>query len=126
MSVIEDIDLRPTDVADDDDEVSGTHLDEEEILGSSLDEHRWEDSVEETSNEDQEEQEVGSIMAQEEEPRQEEVSFFSLVSRGKQSHSEGKLQEALSFFLRAVDLKPGDPEVQLMTIQLYRRLSERS
>uniref|UniRef100_A0AAQ4RI37 ERC6L n=1 Tax=Gasterosteus aculeatus aculeatus TaxID=481459 RepID=A0AAQ4RI37_GASAC len=71
MSVIEDIDLRPTDVADDDDEVSGTHLDEEEILGSSLDEHRWEDSVEETSNEDQEEQEVGSIMAQEEEPRQE-------------------------------------------------------
>lgn len=55
-----------------------------------------------------------------------EVSFFSLVSRGKQSHSEGKLQEALSFFLRAVDLKPGDPEVQLMTIQLYRRLSERS
>ncbi|KAL6114998.1 ercc6l [Pungitius sinensis] len=198
MSLIEDVDLRPTDVADDDDdELSGTHHDEEEILGSSLDEHRREDSVEETSNEEQEPgqevssimeeeeepgqevssimeeeeepgqevnsiieeeeepgqevnsimeeeeepgqevnsimeeeeepgQEVNSIMEEEEEPAQEELSFFSLVSRGKQSRSEGNLHEALSFFLRAVDLKPGDPEVQLMTIQLYRRLSERS
>ncbi|KAM9360857.1 DNA excision repair protein ERCC-6-like [Symphorus nematophorus] len=53
-------------------------------------------------------------------------SFDSLVSRGKQNYSEGKLDEALSFFLRAIDMKPGDTEVQFLTIQLYRQLSQRS
>nr|XP_033474592.1 DNA excision repair protein ERCC-6-like [Epinephelus lanceolatus] len=56
----------------------------------------------------------------------EEESFDSLVSRGKEFRSKGKLDEALGFFLRAIDIKPGDPEIQLMTIQLYRQLSQRS
>lgn len=58
--------------------------------------------------------------------RSEEESYDSLVSRGRENYSKGKLDDALSFFLRAIDIKPGDPEIQLMTIQLYRQLSQRS
>ncbi|TMS01324.1 DNA excision repair protein ERCC-6-like [Larimichthys crocea] len=53
-------------------------------------------------------------------------SYDALVSRGRENYSKGKLDDALSFFLRAIDIKPGDPEVQHMTIQLYRQLSQRS
>lgn len=53
-------------------------------------------------------------------------TFESLVSRGKECLISGQLENALDFFLRAIDIKPGDPEVQLMTIQLYRQLSHRS
>lgn len=53
-------------------------------------------------------------------------TFESLVSRGKEHLINGQLENALDFFLRAIDIKPGDPEVQLMTIQLYRQLSHRS
>ncbi|CAJ1069604.1 DNA excision repair protein ERCC-6-like [Xyrichtys novacula] len=56
----------------------------------------------------------------------EEENYDSLVSRGKENYSKGKLDDALSFFLRAIDIKPGDPEIQFMTIQLYRQLSNRS
>jgi len=52
---------------------------------------------------------------------EEEESFLSLVRRGKEMKSEGKLDEALGLFLRAIDMNPGEPEVQLMTIQLYRQ-----
>ncbi|XP_073321471.1 DNA excision repair protein ERCC-6-like [Pagrus major] len=52
-------------------------------------------------------------------------SYDSLVSRGREYYSKGELDDALSFFLRAIDIKPGDPEIQLMTIQLYRQLSQR-
>uniref|UniRef100_A0A4W6DWU8 DNA excision repair protein ERCC-6-like n=1 Tax=Lates calcarifer TaxID=8187 RepID=A0A4W6DWU8_LATCA len=56
----------------------------------------------------------------------EDENYNSLVSRGKECYSKGKVDEALSFFLRAIDIKPGDPEIQLMVIQLYRQLSQRS
>ncbi|XP_071376064.1 DNA excision repair protein ERCC-6-like [Centroberyx affinis] len=56
----------------------------------------------------------------------EDGSYDFLVRRGKQCHSEGKLDDALGFLLRAIDITPGDPEVQLMTIQLYRQLSQRT
>ncbi|XP_041644292.1 DNA excision repair protein ERCC-6-like [Cheilinus undulatus] len=56
----------------------------------------------------------------------ENESYESLVSRGKENYNKGKLDDALGFFLRAIDIKPGDPEIQLMTIQLYRQLSQRS
>ncbi|XP_045890995.1 DNA excision repair protein ERCC-6-like [Micropterus dolomieu] len=55
----------------------------------------------------------------------EDESYDSLVSRGREVYNEGKLEDALGFFLRAIDIKPGDPEIQLMTIQLYRQLSQR-
>lgn len=47
-------------------------------------------------------------------------TFESLVSRGKECLLSGQRKNALDLFLRAIDIKPGDPEVQLMTIQLYR------
>ncbi|XP_060895075.1 DNA excision repair protein ERCC-6-like [Labrus mixtus] len=56
----------------------------------------------------------------------EKESYESLVSRGKENYNRGTLDEALDCFLRAIDIKPGDPEIQLMTIQLYRKLSQRS
>uniref|UniRef100_UPI0037E8A75B DNA excision repair protein ERCC-6-like n=1 Tax=Semicossyphus pulcher TaxID=241346 RepID=UPI0037E8A75B len=58
--------------------------------------------------------------------KSEDDSYDSLVSRGKENYGKGKLDDALGFFLRAIDIKPGDPEIQLMTIQLYRQLSQRS
>lgn len=56
----------------------------------------------------------------------ESESYDSLVSRGRECFSKGRLSNALNFFLRAIDIRPGDPEIQLMTIQLYRQLSQRS
>lgn len=56
----------------------------------------------------------------------ESESYDSLVSRGRECFSKGRLSNALNFFLRAIDIRPGDPEIQLMTIQLYRLLSQRS
>ncbi|KAK5870589.1 hypothetical protein PBY51_003525 [Eleginops maclovinus] len=56
----------------------------------------------------------------------EDESFDALVRKGKEYQSKGKPDEALSCFLRAIDIKPGDPVVQLMTIQLYRQLSQKS
>ncbi|KAM6930947.1 DNA excision repair protein ERCC-6-like [Xenentodon cancila] len=55
----------------------------------------------------------------------ESESYDSLVRKGKECYSQAKLEDALDFFLRAIDIKPGDPEVQFMTIQLYRQLSRR-
>ncbi|XP_020323625.1 DNA excision repair protein ERCC-6-like isoform X1 [Oncorhynchus kisutch] len=54
----------------------------------------------------------------------EEKMYENHVENGKQSFSEGKLDDALNFFLKAIDIKSGDPEIQLMTIKLYRRLGE--
>ncbi|XP_072243275.1 DNA excision repair protein ERCC-6-like [Leuresthes tenuis] len=55
----------------------------------------------------------------------ESENYESLVSRGKECYSQARLDDALGFFLRAIDIKPGDPEIQFMTIQLYRQLSQR-
>ncbi|KAM9831962.1 DNA excision repair protein ERCC-6-like [Neosynchiropus ocellatus] len=52
-------------------------------------------------------------------------SYDSLVAKGREHYSKGRLDEALDLFLRAIDIKPGDPEIQLMTIQLYRNLSQK-
>ncbi|XP_069378980.1 DNA excision repair protein ERCC-6-like [Paralichthys olivaceus] len=51
--------------------------------------------------------------------------YDSLVSRGRECYSQGKLENALGFFLRAIDIKHGDPEIQLMTIRLYQQLSQK-
>uniref|UniRef100_W5UDP1 DNA excision repair protein ERCC-6-like n=1 Tax=Ictalurus punctatus TaxID=7998 RepID=W5UDP1_ICTPU len=52
-----------------------------------------------------------------------EESFDSLVHSGKQCLAEGRKQEALDFFLKAIDINTGDSEIQLLIIQLYRNLS---
>ncbi|XP_056313671.1 DNA excision repair protein ERCC-6-like [Danio aesculapii] len=53
-----------------------------------------------------------------------ENKYKLLVLSGKQSLAEGRKQEALDFFLKAIDINTGDPEIQLLIIQLYRQLSQ--
>ncbi|XP_053328889.1 DNA excision repair protein ERCC-6-like [Spea bombifrons] len=50
-------------------------------------------------------------------------SYTSLVKRGKQFKDDGCVKEALDCFLKALDIKSGDPEVMMMTLSLYRQLS---
>ncbi|XP_051924855.1 DNA excision repair protein ERCC-6-like [Hippocampus zosterae] len=49
--------------------------------------------------------------------------YESLVTRGREAFNRGQLGEALDLFLKALDIRPGDPEIQFLTIQLYRQLS---
>lgn len=53
-----------------------------------------------------------------------EESFDSLVSSGRCCLADGRKQEALDFFLKAIDINSGDSEIQLLIIQLYRHLSQ--
>ncbi|KAK2816729.1 hypothetical protein Q7C36_023000 [Tachysurus vachellii] len=53
-----------------------------------------------------------------------EESFDSLVSSGRRCLADGRKQEALDFFLKAIDINSGDSEIQLLIIQLYRHLSQ--
>uniref|UniRef100_A0A3B4BGL7 DNA excision repair protein ERCC-6-like n=1 Tax=Periophthalmus magnuspinnatus TaxID=409849 RepID=A0A3B4BGL7_9GOBI len=46
------------------------------------------------------------------------------VKRGRECLTRGQREQALGHFLRAIDMKPGDAEIQLLTIQLYRQLSQ--
>ncbi|KAM4696078.1 DNA excision repair protein ERCC-6-like [Rhinophrynus dorsalis] len=48
--------------------------------------------------------------------------YASLVKRGKELKDGGKLKEALACFLEALDIKSGDPEIMMMTLNLYRQL----
>ncbi|NXA04618.1 ERC6L protein, partial [Sapayoa aenigma] len=49
--------------------------------------------------------------------------YDTLVHSGKKLQDDGKLQEALDCFLQALDIKSGDPEVMLLTLNLYRQLA---
>ncbi|NXM24504.1 ERC6L protein, partial [Oxyruncus cristatus] len=51
--------------------------------------------------------------------------YNTLVHSGKKLQDDGKLQEALDCFLQALDIKSGDPEVMLLTLNLYRQLSQK-
>ncbi|XP_027590106.1 DNA excision repair protein ERCC-6-like [Pipra filicauda] len=51
--------------------------------------------------------------------------YDTLVYSGKKFQNDGKLQEALDCFLQALDIKSGDPEVMLLTLNLYRQLSQK-
>uniref|UniRef100_A0A8C9EZH5 DNA excision repair protein ERCC-6-like n=1 Tax=Pavo cristatus TaxID=9049 RepID=A0A8C9EZH5_PAVCR len=52
-------------------------------------------------------------------------NYSTLVDRGKNLKDNGKLQEALNCFLQALDIKCGDPEIMLMTLNLYRQLAQK-
>ncbi|XP_068275964.1 DNA excision repair protein ERCC-6-like [Nyctibius grandis] len=52
-------------------------------------------------------------------------NYNTLVDSGKKLQDDGKLQEALNCFLQALDIKSGDPEVMLMTLNLYRQLAQK-
>ncbi|KAM8987530.1 DNA excision repair protein ERCC-6-like [Ara ararauna] len=53
------------------------------------------------------------------------ADYKTLVDSGKKLQDDGKLQEALNCFLQALDIKSGDPEVMLMTLNLYRQLAQK-
>ncbi|XP_077417336.1 DNA excision repair protein ERCC-6-like [Vanacampus margaritifer] len=50
-------------------------------------------------------------------------AYESLVTQGRESLKRGKHNEALDLFLRAIDIRPGDPEIQALTLRLYRKLN---
>ncbi|XP_071979456.1 DNA excision repair protein ERCC-6-like [Engystomops pustulosus] len=52
-----------------------------------------------------------------------EDSYSTLVQRGKELKDGGHTKEALDCFLKALDIKSGDPEVMMMTLSLYRQLA---
>ncbi|XP_008574826.1 PREDICTED: DNA excision repair protein ERCC-6-like [Galeopterus variegatus] len=49
--------------------------------------------------------------------------YETLVRRGKELKECGKIQEALNCLVKALDIKSADPEVMLMTLSLYKQLS---
>lgn len=53
------------------------------------------------------------------------ADYDTLVCSGKKLQNDGKLQEALDCFLQALDIKSGDPEVMLLTLNLYRQLAQK-
>ncbi|XP_059404484.1 DNA excision repair protein ERCC-6-like [Carassius carassius] len=53
-----------------------------------------------------------------------ENTYEMLVLSGKQCLAEGRKQEALDFFLKAIDINIGDAEIQLLIIHLYRQLRQ--
>ncbi|XP_009088715.1 DNA excision repair protein ERCC-6-like [Serinus canaria] len=53
------------------------------------------------------------------------ADYNTLVHSGKKFQNDGKLQEALDCFLQALDIKSGDPEVMLLTLNLYRQLTQK-
>uniref|UniRef100_A0A3Q3DZY5 DNA excision repair protein ERCC-6-like n=1 Tax=Labrus bergylta TaxID=56723 RepID=A0A3Q3DZY5_9LABR len=128
QSIIEDIDDLQSDMGDDA-EVSESRSDEaeeEDIIGS-LEESTGDAELESSEGIDQCTVDSGVKTDDAQHIiKFEKESYESLVSRGKENYNRGTLDEALDCFLRAIDIKPGDPEIQLMTIQLYRKLSQRS
>ncbi|XP_031449908.1 DNA excision repair protein ERCC-6-like [Phasianus colchicus] len=52
-------------------------------------------------------------------------NYSTLVDRGKNLKDKGKLQEALNCFLQALDIRSGDPEIMLLTLNLYRQLAQK-
>ncbi|TUR04356.1 DNA excision repair protein ERCC-6-like [Bagarius yarrelli] len=53
-----------------------------------------------------------------------EETTSSHVHSGKRCLADGRKQEALNFFLKAIDINTGDSEIQLLIIQLYRHLNQ--
>ncbi|XP_066213359.1 DNA excision repair protein ERCC-6-like isoform X1 [Saccopteryx leptura] len=49
--------------------------------------------------------------------------YETLVMRGKALKECGKIQEALNCLVKALDIKSEDPEVMLMTLNLYKQLN---
>lgn len=50
--------------------------------------------------------------------------YESLIKRGKELKECGKIQEALNCLVKALDIKSADPEIMLMTLNLYKQLNK--
>ncbi|XP_063096047.1 DNA excision repair protein ERCC-6-like [Cavia porcellus] len=51
-----------------------------------------------------------------------ENDYETLITHGKELKEHGKIQEALNCLVKALDIKSSDPEVMLMTLNLYKQL----
>ncbi|KAJ1101518.1 hypothetical protein NDU88_006585 [Pleurodeles waltl] len=51
-------------------------------------------------------------------------SYDTLVELGKKFKDDGKFKESLNCLLKALDIQSGDPEVMLLTLGLYKQLSQ--
>ncbi|XP_037535921.1 DNA excision repair protein ERCC-6-like [Nematolebias whitei] len=124
-SIIEDMDHQEEDDEEGEaDSVSGFKVTRETLNSEEEEEENGSFSLEESSGDP--ELASGETMDRcAAESSAEPESYDFLVRRGKECYNRAKLDDALSFFLRAIDLQPGDPEVQVLTIQLYRQLSQR-
>ncbi|KAM6143512.1 DNA excision repair protein ERCC-6-like [Erethizon dorsatum] len=49
--------------------------------------------------------------------------YETLITQGKELKECGKIKEALNCLVKALDIKSSDPEVMLMTLSLYKQLS---
>ncbi|XP_025069036.1 DNA excision repair protein ERCC-6-like [Alligator sinensis] len=52
-------------------------------------------------------------------------NYDTLVECGKKLKEDGKLQDALNCFLQALDIKNGDLEIMLTTLNLYKQISQK-
>ncbi|XP_019337487.2 DNA excision repair protein ERCC-6-like isoform X2 [Alligator mississippiensis] len=52
-------------------------------------------------------------------------NYDALVECGKKLKEDGKLQDALNCFLQALDIKNGDLEIMLTTLNLYKQISQK-
>ncbi|XP_075040678.1 DNA excision repair protein ERCC-6-like [Mixophyes fleayi] len=121
-----------------------TEYTEEEPAGETVSETSREDYktdhflLKRSSNEDFTDESTGEVellsdeqvdyLAQETKTTQAKVfchedNYATLVKRGKELKDDGHVKEALDCFLKALDIKSGDPEVMMITLSLYRQLS---
>ncbi|XP_068594558.1 DNA excision repair protein ERCC-6-like [Brachionichthys hirsutus] len=151
----EEISATSSDDTEEEDVVGATpdELQLEETVGETLNTEEEEEEEEDDDEEEEEEESADELMSDLEESTSdpelassermdqctvdveaktnrakdgiEPESYDCLVGKGREFYSKGKLDDALGYFLRAIDIKPGDPEIQLLTIQLYRKLSQR-
>uniref|UniRef100_A0A8C3P2Y5 DNA excision repair protein ERCC-6-like n=1 Tax=Chrysemys picta bellii TaxID=8478 RepID=A0A8C3P2Y5_CHRPI len=99
---------------------------EEEPIGETLDTENTTSYLDDTESVISEADEI------EEEPQEESTgdpellsdNYDALIECGKKLKDNGKLQDALNCFLQALDIKNGDPEVMLITLNLYKQLSQ--
>ncbi|XP_029985665.1 DNA excision repair protein ERCC-6-like [Sphaeramia orbicularis] len=110
------------------DEPSGETLNTEDDREDDREDDQEDDREESTAEEELESTEMMERCAAEEASSDlvpESQDYEGLVSRGRSFRSGGKLEEALSCFLKAVDIRPGDSELQLTVIHLFQQLSRR-
>ncbi|MBN3272386.1 ERC6L protein, partial [Polyodon spathula] len=137
-AVVEDIeDMEESDDNESEEDRESLNTEEEEMDGEEK-ETEEEPTGESLNTEEGQEEEYddtnGFEMEEGEESTQDESTgdielrsedkYEYLVKCGKALYGEGNFKEALDVFLQALDLKSGDPEIQLMTIRLYRQLSK--
>uniref|UniRef100_A0A8C3HD13 DNA excision repair protein ERCC-6-like n=1 Tax=Chrysemys picta bellii TaxID=8478 RepID=A0A8C3HD13_CHRPI len=90
---------------------------EEEPIGETLDTENTTSYLDDTESQmDSNQTTVDSLHAPD--------NYDALIECGKKLKDNGKLQDALNCFLQALDIKNGDPEVMLITLNLYKQLSQ--